>query len=210
MAVEYNPDDYRPVAPSQGSTPASMPAPAPAPAPMAAPQPYVPQQAVQSGQPAPYNPAQHQPAPQHLPAYQYTAPNAPQAPAYAAQGTQQPIPVQAAPQFQNPMQAMETEEEAPKSRFRRKKKQPKEKIVREKKPSEASSGFMKPFLLGLASGAALMFAGLLFIGNKAQKTTQAKFESVAAAVQASPDQDSVVIAETSPGTLREAQAEKPE
>jgi len=231
MAVEFNPNDYHPAAPSAvpqapgvhpQMQPQIQPQPHPQIAPQPAAQPYAPQPVPQAappqvqppmpqampagGQPVPYDPAQARP--QQPPSYQYTAPQrAPQhAPQYSPQApTHAPQPH---PQAHGAQAAHIAEEEAPKSRFKRKKKAPKVKQPREK-AAAGQSGFLKPYLLGLVSGAVLTFAGLALMGNLAQKNAQARSAAVAAAVQQQNLNaettiigEEVVVAET-PGEIPE-------
>lgn len=222
MAVEYNPNDFGHPAPGQnpgqipGQNSVQNPGHGQYPAPgQAAPQPYAPHPAPAphpQGHPAPYVPQQGQPAPQHPPAYHYPAqqpaPYPGHAPgqAYEQRPAQAYVPAQPGPQFQTPGEAQNMEPEPRKSRFKRGKKakaakQPRAKKV--KQPSEGKSGgsSLKPFLMGLVTGAVLMFAGLVFMGNQAKKSLQADFDEIAAQVSQMPVAEEVFINED--GTVSE-------
>ena len=218
MAVEYNPNDFGHPAPGQNpghnsghnSGHGQYPAPG-----QAAPQPYAPQPAPAAqpqGHPAPYVPPQGQPAPQQPPAYHYP-PQQPQShpqqtypgQAYEQRPAQAYVPAQPGPQFQTPGEQQAFDEDKPKSRFRRAKKAKVAKHPRTKKvkqPSEGTSGsWLKPFLMGMVTGAVLTFGGLVLVGNQAKKSLQADFDKIATQLQQMPTSEMAIIGED--GTLSE-------
>ncbi len=176
-----------------------------APVPQAAPQPYAPpqnpypapQQAPQAAPPVPqYQPQaapQHPPVPQYQPQpqhqhqqHQQQAPNPHQAPQQFQYQAPQAQPYQPGV---SPVQPIE-EEDAPKKgllgRLKSRSKKTKSsnvrpaKVKKERAPREGgSSGFLKPYLLGLLTGAILTFGGLMFLGGPAPQKVQPAFEPVA-------------------------------
>lgn len=224
MAVEYNPNDYGHMTPGQNPGQGQFPAqvnpaqlnPVQAHPPQAHPAPYQPQQAPAAhpqGQPVPYAPQQGQAAPQHPPAYHYPAQHPAQYPgqhpaqAYEPAPAQGYVPQQPGPQFQTPGEEQsEAQNEKPKSRFKRGKKAKAAKPPRAQKTKPVKDGAsggssLKPFLMGLVTGAVLMFAGLVFMGNQAKKSLDSDYERVANQLQQMPMTETVIIGED--GTITE-------
>lgn len=221
MATEFNPNDFRRQTFGNGTPqPQSMPGHAPVPAPQQAPvqaQPYAPPaqpiaQPHAQPQAQPYTPPLTAPAlgTPHTPAMPQPTHAQPYPSPYPQQQQQQ-IPQPHMPQQQIPqapgIQAAPPYTQAPQPAQNMAPQGKAGKLKRLKMPKGgvASSGFLKPFLMGLLCGSVMTIVGVSVLGSMAKKSMDNRFASVAAQVQNNPEltPETIVIVdpedELSPG-----------